>query len=65
MFGNIGEGLLYACISSFIYKQNFFNTEIILKQLVASGSVMTSLYSIRLRLSEYRLVINSPSATNC
>jgi hypothetical protein len=37
----------------------------ILKQLVASGSVITSLYSLRLRLSEYRLVITSPSATNC
>jgi hypothetical protein len=35
----------------------------ILKQLVASGSVITSLYSLRLRVSEYRLVITSPSAT--
>ena len=50
------------CIS-YIYKYNFFNTEIILKQLVASGSVITSLYLLRFRLSEYRLVITSPSAT--
>ena len=35
-----------------------------LKQLVASDSVITSLYSLRLRLSEYRLVITLPSATN-
>jgi hypothetical protein len=31
----------------------------------ASDSVITSLYSLRLRLNEYRLVITSPSATNC
>jgi hypothetical protein len=44
----------------------FVNTwKFILKQLVASGSVITSLYSLRLRLSEYMLVITSPSATNC
>ena len=46
----------------------FVNTwKFMLKQLVASGSVITSLhiYSLRLRLSEYRLVITSPSATNC
>ena len=36
-----------------------------LKQLVASGSVITSLYSLRLRLGEYRLVITSPLVTNC
>ena len=44
----------------------FVNTwKFIVKQLVASGSVITSLYSLRLRASEYRLVITSPSATNC
>ena len=42
----------------------FVNTwKFILKQLVALGSVITSQYSVRLRLSEYRLVITSPSAT--
>ena len=45
---------------------NVVNTwKFILKQLVASGSVTTSLYSLRLRLREYKLVITSPSATNC
>ena len=44
----------------------FVNTwKFILKQLVAPRSVITSLYSLRLLLSEYRLVITSPSATNC
>ena len=44
----------------------FVNTwKFILKQLVASGPVITSLYSLRLRLSEYRLVITSTSVTNC
>ena len=44
----------------------FVNTwKFILKQLVVSGSVITSLCSLRLRLSEYKLVITSPSATNC
>ena len=42
----------------------FVNTwKFILKQLVASGSVITSVHSFRFRLSEYRLV-TSPSATN-
>ena len=36
-----------------------------LKQLVASGSVITSLYSVRLWPIEYGLVITSPSMTNC
>ena len=44
----------------------FLNTwKFILKQLVASDLVITSLYSLRLRLNEYWLVITSPSATNC
>ena len=38
----------------------------ILKQLVASGSVITVYINFAAtRLSEYRLVITSPSATNC
>ena len=35
-----------------------------LKRLVVSGSVITSLYSLCLRLSKYRFVNTSPSATN-
>jgi hypothetical protein len=31
----------------------------------SSSSVITSLYSLRLWLSEYRLVMTSPSVTNC
>ena len=43
----------------------FVNTwKFILKQLVVSGSVTTSLYSLRLRLSKYRFVNTSPPATN-
>ena len=37
----------------------------ILKQLVAEGEVITSLYSLSRRQSEYRLVITEPEATNC
>ena len=37
----------------------------ILKQLVAEGVVITSLYSLSRRQSEYRLVITEPEATNC
>ena len=35
------------------------------KQLVAEGEVITSLYSLSRRRSEYRLVITEPEATNC
>ena len=37
----------------------------ILKQLLASGSVIISEYSPRLRLGEYSPIITSPSANNC
>ena len=37
----------------------------ILKQLFASGSVIISEYSPRLRLGEYSPTITSPSANNC
>ena len=37
----------------------------ILKQLFASGSVIISKYSPRLRLGEYSPIITSPSANNC
>ena len=37
----------------------------ILKQLFASGSVISDEYSPRLRLGEYSPIITSPSANNC
>ena len=37
----------------------------ILKQLLASGSVIIGEYSPRLRLGEYSPIITSPSANNC
>jgi hypothetical protein len=37
----------------------------ILKQLFASGLVITGKYSPRLRLGEYSPIITSPSANNC
>ena len=37
----------------------------ILKQLLASGSVIIREYSPRLRLGEYSPIITSPSANNC
>ena len=37
----------------------------IIRQLVAEGEVITSLYLLSRRRSEYRLVITKPEATNC
>ena len=42
-----------------------FSSKIILKQLVASGSVKIGEYLPRLRLGKYSPIFTSPSANNC
>ena len=70
----------FACVYMFLLNLNDFTTVnfnkitiIIVKRfkiltntiIVASGEVIQSPKSLRLRLSEYRLIITSPSVTNC
>ena len=53
----------HAAIFNLIYA--YFTTEIILKQLFTSASVIIGEYSPRLRLGEYSPIITSTSVNNC
>ncbi len=54
---------VHVAICKLIYA--YFTTEIILKQLFASVSVIIGEYSPRLRLGEYSPIITSTSVNNC
>ncbi len=54
---------VHVAICKLIYA--YFTTEIILKQLFTSVSVIIGEYSPRLRLGEYSPIITSTSVNNC
>ena len=54
---------VHVAICKLIYA--YFTTEIILKQLFTSVSVIIGEYSPRLRLGEYKPIITSTSVNNC
>ena len=63
-FATVGEDD-FALKCFFFFCFEIITYVFILKQLFASGSVIISEYSPRLRLSEYSPIITSPSANNC